>query len=112
MKLRPLGDRVLVKRVAPVEKTQGGIVVPERYRELEVFADVVAVGRGKSLDDGTIRPCSVAVGDRVVFGKYAGNDVKGKHLGWTGPEGEGFIMLRDDEILAVVEREPASEASP
>jgi chaperonin GroES len=93
MKIRPLADRVVIKRTKEEEKTKGGIIIPDTAKEKPVEGLVVAVGSGKVLKDGKVRPCDVKAGDRVLFGKYSGTEVK--------IEGEEHVLLREDEILAV-----------
>jgi chaperonin GroES len=96
MKIRPLQDRVLVKRVAEEEKTKGGIIIPDTAKEKPVEGKVVAVGRGKVADDGSLRELDVKKGDTVLFGKYAGTEVK--------LDGEEHLILREDDILGVIEK--------
>ncbi len=93
MKLRPLADRVVVKRTKEEEKTKGGIIIPDSAKEKPIEGLVIAVGNGKVLKDGKVRACEVKVGDRVLFGKYTGTEVK--------VEGEEHVLLREEEILAV-----------
>jgi chaperonin GroES len=94
MKIRPLQDRVVIKRVDVEEKTKGGIIIPDTAKEKPVEGKVVAVGNGKALSNGSLRPLDVKVGDRVLFGKYSGTEVK--------LDGEEHVLLREDDILAVV----------
>jgi chaperonin GroES len=94
MKIRPLQDRVVIKRVETEEKTKGGIIIPDSAKEKPVEGRVVAVGNGKAQKDGSLRPLDVKVGDRVLFGKYSGTEVK--------IDGEEHVLLREDDILAVV----------
>jgi len=96
MKIRPLQDRVIVKRVKEEERTKGGIIIPDTAKEKPIEGEVVAVGKGKILDDGKLRPVEVAAGDRVLFGKYSGTEVK--------IEGEEHLILREDDILGVIEK--------
>lgn len=96
MKLKPLNDRVIVKRVESETKTQGGIIIPDTAKEKPVEAEVVAVGPGKMLDKGERGKMQVAVGDRVLFGKYSGTEVK---IG-----GEERLILREDDVLAIIEK--------
>ena len=96
MKIRPLQDRVIVKRVKEEEKTKGGIIIPDTAKEKPIEGEVTAVGNGKILEDGTVRKLDVKPGDRVLFGKYAGTEVK--------IEGEEHLMLREDDILGVIEK--------
>ena len=96
MKFRPLYDRVLVKRVEAEERTSSGLILPDSAKEKPLEAEVIAVGNGKRLDDGSHRPVSVNAGDRVIFGKYTGDEVK--------LDGVEHIILSESDILAVVER--------
>ena len=95
MKLRPLQDRILVKRVEEETKTAGGLFIPETAKEKPQRGQVVAAGNGKKTEEGKVLPLDVKVGDVVLFGKYAGTEVK--------VDGEDFLMMREDDILAVVE---------
>jgi chaperonin GroES len=95
MAIRPLHDRVLVQRVKEEEKTKGGIIIPDSAKEKPIEGKVVAVGNGKVTDDGKVRALQVKAGDRVLFGKYAGTEVK--------IDGEEHLILREEEILGVVE---------
>lgn len=95
MAIRPLHDRILVLRVKEEEKTKGGIIIPDTAKEKPIEGKVVAVGNGKILEDGSIRKLEVKKGDRVLFGKYAGTDVK--------IDGKEHLILREDDILGVVE---------
>ncbi len=94
MKIRPLQDRILVKRVQEEEKTKGGIIIPDTAKEKPQEGEVVAVGPGKRSDDGQIHPLEVKAGDKVLFGKYSGSEVK--------IEGEEFVILREEEILGII----------
>jgi chaperonin GroES len=94
MKIRPLQDRVLIRRVEEEEKTSGGIIIPDTAKEKPQEGVVVATGKGKVRDDGQITPLDVATGDRVLFSKYAGTDVT--------LDGEDYSILREDDILAIV----------
>jgi len=96
MKIRPLHDRVLVKRLEEQETTKGGIIIPDTAKEKPIEGEVMATGNGKILEDGKVRPLDVKKGDRILFGKYSGTDVK--------IEGNEHLILREEEILAVVER--------
>ena len=96
MNIRPLQDRVLVKRVAEEDKTKGGIIIPDSAKEKPVEGKVIAVGRGKVGDDGKLRELDVKKGDRILFGKYAGTEVK--------LDGEEHLILREDDILGVIEK--------
>ncbi len=96
MKMRPLQDRVIVKRVKEEEKTKGGLFIPDTAKEKPIEALVVAVGNGKVLEDGTVRKLDVKEGDRVLFGKYSGTEVK--------LDGDDVLILREDDILGVIEQ--------
>lgn len=95
MKIRPLHDRLIVRRVKEEEKTKGGLYIPDTAKEKPVEGTVIAVGNGKLLEDGTVRKLDVKEGDRILFGKYSGNEVK--------IEGEEHLILREDEVLGVIE---------
>ncbi|HNW15255.1 MAG TPA: co-chaperone GroES [bacterium] len=95
MKLRPLNDRVIVKRVESETKTAGGIIIPDTAKEKPVEAEVVAVGIGKLMDNGERQKMQVKVGDKILFGKYSGTEVK--------INGEEHLILKEDDVLAVVE---------
>jgi chaperonin GroES len=97
MKIRPLNDRVVVRRIEEKETVQGGIIIPDTAKEKPQEGEILAVGPGKRLDDGKICPLDVKVGDRVLFGKYSGSEVPVKI------EGEDVLIMREDEILGVVE---------
>ena len=94
MKIRPLQDRVLVKRIQEEEKTKGGIIIPDTAKEKPMEAEVVAVGSGKVLEDGKVIPLQVKEGDKILFGKYSGTEVK--------IDGVEYLMIREDEILGIV----------
>jgi len=94
MKIRPLQDRILLKRVEEEEKTAGGIIIPDSAKERPQEGLVIATGKGKVQEDGTIRTLDVAEGNRVLFGKYSGSDVT--------LDGEEYVILREDDILAVM----------
>lgn len=96
MKIIPLHDRILIKRIEEEERTKGGIIIPDTAKEKPIEGKVIAVGKGKLLDNGEIRPLEVKSGDRVLFGKYAGTEVK--------IEGEEHLIIREDDILAIIER--------
>jgi chaperonin GroES len=96
MKIRPLHDRVVIKRIAEEEKTKGGIIIPDTAKEKPVEGEVVAVGNGAIGQDGKIRTLDVKKGDRVLFGKYSGNEIK--------LEGQELIIMREDDILAVIDK--------
>ena len=95
MKLRPLHDRLLVERIAEEAKTKGGLIIPDTAREKPTEARVIAVGEGKVLEDGKLRPLDVRAGDRVLFGKYSGTEIQ--HLGHE------HLIIREDDVLAVLE---------
>jgi chaperonin GroES len=94
MKIRPLHDRVVVKRIEEERKTAGGIVIPDNAAEKPDQGEVIAVGKGKILEDGKVRPLDVKVGDRILFGKYSGSTVK--------IEGEELLVMREDDIMGIV----------
>jgi len=96
MKLRPLHDRVIVKRIEEEKTSAGGIVIPDSAAEKPIRGKVLAVGNGKILDNGEQRKLDVKVGDKVLFGKYSGTEVK--------VEGEELLVMREDDIMAIVEK--------
>lgn len=95
MTIRPLHDRILVKRLQEVEKTAGGLYIPDTAKEKPVEAQVIAVGAGKILDDGSVRKPEVKAGDKVLFAKYSGSEITFN--------GEEHLILREDDLLGVVE---------
>jgi chaperonin GroES len=95
MNLRPLQDRILVKRVEEETKTAGGLFIPETAKEKPQRGEIVAAGKGKKTEDGKVLPLDVKVGDKVLFGKYSGNEIK--------VDGEEYLIMREEDILAVVE---------
>jgi chaperonin GroES len=95
MKIRPLHDRVIIRRVEEERRTAGGIVIPDSAAEKPIRGEVMAVGKGKILERGEIRPLDVKVGDTVLFGKYSGTEVK--------VEGEEVLVMREEDIMGVVE---------
>jgi len=95
MKIRPLQDRVIVKRVEEDETTKGGIIIPDTAKEKPIEGKVIAVGKGKVREDGKIQPLDAKKGDRILFGKYAGTDIK--------IEEEEHLIMREDDILGVIE---------
>ena len=95
MAIRPLHDRILVNRVKEEETTKGGIIIPDTAKEKPIEARVVAVGTGRLLDSGEVRPLAVKKGDLVLFGKYGGTEVK--------IDGEEHLILREDDILGIIE---------
>jgi chaperonin GroES len=96
MKIRPLQDRLVVKRLAEEEKTKGGIIIPETAKEKPIEGEVIAVGNGKVLEDGKVRALDVKKGDRVLFGKYSGTEIK--------VDGVEHLILREDEVLGIIEK--------
>ena len=101
MNIRPLYDRIVVKRLDEDETMAGSIIIPDTAKEKPQKAEVVAVGKGRRLEDGKLIALEVQVGDKILFGKYAGNEIK--------IDGDEYLILREDEILGVVE---AAEAAP
>ncbi len=95
MKIRPLHDRVIIKRIEEEETTKGGIIIPDSAKEKPSEGKVVAVGNGKHLDNGEVKALEVKKGDKVLFGKYAGTEIK--------IEGEEHLIMREDDIIAIVE---------
>jgi chaperonin GroES len=100
MKIRPLQDRIVVKRLEGESVTKGGIIIPDTAKEKPIQGRVVAVGNGKILKDGKIRPLDVKVGDVILFGKYSGNEVK--------LDGDDHLLIREDDVLAVLSSAEAS----
>ncbi|NKI18557.1 co-chaperone GroES [Spongiibacter sp. KMU-166] len=101
MSIKPLYDRVVVKRLAAETTTKGGIVIPEKAAEKSTQGEVIAVGDGALLDNGSVRALSVKVGDRILFGQYAGTEVK--------IDGETYLIVKESEIFAVVEQSAVQE---
>jgi len=95
MNLRPLHDRIIVKRLEEENKTAGGILIPETAKEKPQKGEIIAVGKGKKAEDGKVTPIDVKVGDKVLFGKYAGTEIK--------IEGQEYLIMREDDILGVME---------
>jgi chaperonin GroES len=95
MKLRPLHDRIIVKRLEEETKTAGGLFIPDSAKDKPTQGKVIAAGNGKLLEDGTIRELDVKKGDTILFGKYSGNEIK--------VDGEDLLIMREDDVLAVVE---------
>jgi chaperonin GroES len=95
MKVRPLHDRVIVKRVEEEEKTKGGIIIPDTAKEKPVEGKVIAVGDGKLADDGKKIPLEVKAGNKILFGKYAGTEIQ--------IDGEEHLIMREDDIIAIIE---------
>jgi len=101
MKIRPLYDRVVVKRVEDKEAAmQGGLYIPDSAKEKPQEGEVVAIGKGKRLDDGKLVALDVQVGDRILFGKYSGSDIK--------LDGEEYMIMREDEILGILDKQPVA----
>lgn len=94
-KLRPLHDRLIVERLAEDEKTKGGIIIPDSAKEKPQRGKILAVGKGKVSEDGTVRPLDVKAGDTILFGKYSGTEIK--------IENEDRLIMREDDVLAVIE---------
>jgi len=95
MDIKPLGDRIVVKPLEAENKSKGGILLPDTAKEKPQEAKVVAVGKGKTLDNGTVQAPEVKVGDKVLYGKYSGNEI-------TTKEGEELLILREEDILAII----------
>jgi len=95
MKIRPLQDRVIVRRIEEEEKTKGGIIIPDTAKEKPQEGKVIAVGKGRVLDDGNVRDLAVRKGDKILFSKYAGSEIK--------LDGEEHIIIREDDVLAILE---------
>lgn len=95
MKVRPLHDRVIVRRIEEEEKTKGGIIIPDTAKEKPIEGKVIAAGKGKTLENGKKQALEVKKGDRILFGKYAGTEIK--------IEGEEHLIMREDDIIAIIE---------
>jgi len=98
MKIRPLYDRIVVKRIEQEEQKVGGLFIPDSAKEKPQEGEVVAVGKGKRLEDGSVVPLDVEVGDRILFGKYSGSDIK--------LDAEEYMIMREDEVLGILESQP------
>ena len=96
MNIRPLQDRLVVKRLAEEEKTKGGIIIPDTAKEKPIEGEVIAVGAGKVLEDGKLRTLDVKKGDRILFGKYSGTEIK--------LDGIEHLILREEEVLGIIEK--------
>jgi chaperonin GroES len=96
MKIRPLQDRLIVERVAEENKTKGGLFIPDTAKEKPLEGKVIAVGNGKVLEDGKVRPLDVKDGDTILFSKYAGTEIK--------IEGKEYLILREEDVLGVIEK--------
>ena len=95
MKVRPLHDRILIKRIEDKETVKGGIIIPDTAKEKPQEAEVIAVGNGKRNEEGKVVPLDVKAGDRILFGKYSGTEIK--------LDGEEFLIIREEEVLGVIE---------
>jgi len=95
MKIRPLHDRVIVKRLDEERTSPGGIVIPDTATEKPIQGKVIAVGKGKILEDGKVRPLDVKVGDKILFGKYSGTEVK--------VDGDDYLVMREEDVMAIIE---------
>ena len=95
MQVRPLHDRVLVKRCLEEEKSKGGIIIPDSAKEKPIQGEVIAAGTGRVTEDGKVRPLEVKKGDKILFGKYSGTEIK--------IEGEDFLMMREEDILGIIQ---------
>ena len=100
MNLRPLHDRILIKRIEDKEAVKGGIIIPDTAKEKPQEGEVIAVGNGKKTDDGNIIPLDVKAGDRILFGKYSGAEIK--------MDGQEFLILREEEVLGIIEGKAAT----
>ena len=100
MKIRPLYDRIVVKRIEEKEQMQGGLYIPDTAKEKPQEGEVVAVGKGKRLEVGKVETLDVQVGDRILFGKYSGSDIK--------LDGEEYLIMREDEVLGILDSKPVA----
>ena len=100
MQIRPLYDRLVVRRIEQKESIQNGIIIPDTAKEKPQEAEVMAVGRGKRLEDGKVVALDVQVGDRILFGKYSGSDIK--------LDGEEYLIMREDEVLGILDAQPVA----
>ena len=98
MKIRPLYDRIVVKRIEQQEQKIGGLFIPDSAKEKPQEGEVVAVGKGKRLEDGKVIPLDVQVGDRILFGKYSGSDIK--------LDQDEYLIMREDEVLGILDAQP------
>jgi len=96
MKIRPLHDRVMVKREDEERKSPGGIVIPDTAAEKPIRGKIIAIGKGKILENGNIRPLDVKVGDKILFGKYSGTEIK--------VDGDELLVMREEDVMAVIEK--------
>jgi chaperonin GroES len=100
MKIRPLYDRIVVKRVESQEQKIGGLFIPDSAKEKPQEGEVVAIGKGKRLEDGKVVPLDVQVGDRILFGKYSGSDIK--------LDNEEYLIMREEEVLGILDSQPVA----
>jgi len=98
MKIRPLYDRIVVKRIEEQEQKVGGLYIPDSAKEKPQEGEVVAVGKGKRLEDGKVIPLDIQVGDRILFGKYSGSDIK--------LDNDEYLIMREDEVLGILDAQP------
>ena len=98
MKIRPLYDRIVVKRIEEQEQMRGGLYIPDSAKEKPQEGEVVSVGKGKRLEDGSVAPLDVQVGDRILFGKYSGSDIK--------LDNDEYLIMREDEVLGILDAKP------
>ena len=98
MKIRPLYDRIVVKRIEEQQQMQGGLYIPDSAKEKPQEGEVAAIGKGKRLEDGKLVPLDVQVGDRILYGKYSGSDIK--------IDGEEYLIMREDEVLGILDQQP------
>jgi chaperonin GroES len=96
MKIRPLHDRVIVKREEEERKSPGGIVIPDTAAEKPIRGKIIAVGKGKILENGNVRPLDIKVGDKILFGKYSGTEIK--------VDGDDLLVMREEDVVAVIEK--------
>ncbi len=101
MKIRPLYDRIVVKRIEQTEQMQGGLYIPDTAKEKPQEGEVVAVGKGKRLENGSLVSLDVQAGDRILFGKYSGSDIK--------LDGEEYLIMREDEVLGILDAKPKAK---
>ena len=104
MTIRPLYDRIVVKRIEQQEQLQGGLYIPDSAKEKPQEGEVMAVGKGKRLEDGKVVPLDVQVSDRILFGKYSGSDIK--------LDNEEYLVMREDEVLGILESAPKVATKP
>ena len=104
MNIRPLYDRIVVKRIEEKEQMQGGLFIPDSAKEKPQEGEVVAVGKGKRLEDGKLVPLDVQAGDRILFGKYSGSEIK--------LDGDEYLIMREDEVLGILDGSPKPARKP